>query len=77
MTPESFYREMTTMLHREPFQPFVVEFLDGQRIVIDQPKSVAIRGGVAGHIARGGRPVPIDCEDVKQIVDVSISTYTP
>lgn len=68
MTADDFYRTMIELLHRRPFLTFTVELSNGNRIEIDRP-SVAIRGGVAAFIARGGRPIPLDAEDVKQIID--------
>lgn len=68
MTAEDFSRTLKELMHRDPFQSFVVELFDGRQIEIDRPKSLAFRGGLAAGFARGRRPVRIDSDDVKQIV---------
>jgi hypothetical protein len=47
MTVEEFDQTMRSFLKRRPFFPFVVELLNGERIVIPFPE-VAFGGGAAG-----------------------------
>ena len=47
MTKEEFDQTMRSLVKRRPFFPFVVELLDGDRIVIPFPE-VAFGGDVAG-----------------------------
>jgi hypothetical protein len=47
MTAEEFDQTMRSFVKRQPFAPFVVELLNGERIVVPFPE-VAFGGGVAG-----------------------------
>jgi hypothetical protein len=47
MTVEEFDQTMRSFVKRRPFFPFVVELLNGERIVAPFPE-VAFGGGVAG-----------------------------
>lgn len=49
MTPEQFDETLRSFVKRRPFFPFVVELVDGRRILIPDPH-VAFGGGVAGFI---------------------------
>ena len=61
-------------LDREPFQPFIVELLDGKQVEIDRPRKLAIRGGTAGGFGRGGKIVMLDCDKVSQVFDVPLAS---
>lgn len=73
MSAEEFYRSIVDRLDRKPFRTFVVELNDGRKYEIDR-RSLAIRGGFAGGFARGNQIIRLDCENVKQIFDVPVST---
>jgi hypothetical protein len=47
MTEQEFDQAMRSFLKHRPFFPFVVELLNGERIVVPFPE-VAFGGGVAG-----------------------------
>jgi hypothetical protein len=47
MTAEEFDQTMRSFVKRRPFFPFVVELLNGERIVVPFPE-VGFGGGVAG-----------------------------
>jgi hypothetical protein len=51
---------------REPFQPFVVELLDGRVIEIDHPKLV-FGGGAASFLTPTYELVEFVCEDIRAI----------
>jgi hypothetical protein len=51
MTEEEFDQTLRSFVKRRPFLPFVVELLDGQRIVI-RNRHVAFGGGAAGFLSR-------------------------
>ena len=51
MTEEEFDQTMRSFVKRRPFLPFVVELLDGERIVIAN-RHVAFGGGAAGFLSR-------------------------
>jgi hypothetical protein len=50
MTAAEFERSLRALLQREPFEPFVIEYLDGERVEVDAPY-VAFSGGAAGYIS--------------------------
>jgi hypothetical protein len=49
MTEEEFDQTVRSFVKRRPFMPFVVELLDGQRIIVPH-RHVAFGGGVAGFL---------------------------
>jgi hypothetical protein len=51
MTEEEFDQTMRSFVKRRPFVPFVVELLNGERIVIAN-RHVAFGGGAAGFLSR-------------------------
>jgi hypothetical protein len=66
MTPELFDQTLRKFIQREPFQPFVVELLDGTAIPIERP-AVAFGGGVAGLLDDEQGFIGFSCEQVKDI----------
>ena len=51
MKKKQFDETLRTLIRHQPFQPFVVDLLDGNRIAIDAPDSVAFNDGAAGYIS--------------------------
>ena len=45
MTAETFDLTLRRLLRQEPFQPFVVELVDGRRLEIDRPRLAVNYGG--------------------------------
>jgi hypothetical protein len=41
MTKESFTRALRAFARRQPFRPFLVEFLTGERLLIKHPEELA------------------------------------
>ena len=66
MTAEEFEQTLRQLLRREPFQPFVVELLDGRIIPVDAPK-VVFGGGAASFFTPSYDLVEFACEDVQAI----------
>ena len=66
MSPEAFEEKIIALKHREPFEPFIVELLDGRRIVVDNP-GLAVNGGGAGFISHDDVFVDFDYEEVRRI----------
>lgn len=54
--------------HRNPFRPFSVAMVNGDRFEVDHPDALAVRDGVALFVALGGVPVIFDHEGVSQII---------
>jgi hypothetical protein len=50
MTREAFEKLLRDFLHREPFQPFVVELESGQQVEIAEP-TAAFSEGFAGYLS--------------------------
>jgi undecaprenyl-diphosphatase len=65
MNAEQFEQTLRQFLRREPFQPFVVELIDGRVIPIEDPK-VVIGGGAAAFLTPDAL-VEFVCEDVQAI----------
>jgi hypothetical protein len=51
MTADEFTEVLKALLHREPFVPFEVELVHGERFTVDRPDVVAYDGGAAGFIS--------------------------
>jgi hypothetical protein len=66
MEPEPFEQTLRHFLHREPFEPFAVEMIDGRLIWITEPK-LAIGGGGASFFTPSFDLVEILCEEVRAI----------
>jgi hypothetical protein len=66
MTPEQFDETLRQFLRREPFEPFVVERLDGTLVEVKIPK-LAFGGGVAGFITEEDGIVNFHYDDVRTI----------
>jgi len=66
MNQQEFEELLRFFLRREPFQPFVVELLDGRMIEVDQPR-VGFNGGAAGYVNASEELVFFECEEVRAI----------
>jgi hypothetical protein len=66
VTPEQFDETLRQFLRREPFEPFVVERLDGTVVEVKIPK-LAFGGGVAGFISEEDGIVSFDHDQVRTI----------
>jgi hypothetical protein len=75
MNVEQFEQTLRQFLHREPFQPFVVELVDGRMIEIDQPK-IVFGGGAASFLTPGYDLVEFACEEIRAI-RASVPRGTP
>jgi hypothetical protein len=63
MPAADFEAKMRRLLRQEPFQPFVVEMLDGRLIWILMP-NLALGGGGASFFTPEDDFIEIACEDV-------------
>ena len=66
MTTEQFEQTLREVLRREPFQPFLVELVDGRVITVDHP-NVGFGGGAASFFTPSYDLVEFACEDVQAI----------
>jgi hypothetical protein len=73
MTADEFERAIIDRNHREPFQPFVIELLNGTRYEVVRRFSAGIRDGVAGCFSRGRLILHIPWDEVRQVVDIPMN----
>jgi hypothetical protein len=71
MTTEYFQTTIRGFQRRSPFQPYVVELVSGNRILVDHPEALVVRGGVGVFVNAAGAPAIFDHEGVAQIVAAS------
>jgi hypothetical protein len=67
MTAEHFQTAIRGFQRRTPFHPYVVELVSGDRVRVDHPEALVIRGGVAVFLSTVGSPSIFDHEGVSQI----------
>ncbi len=68
MTPDNFERVLQAFQRRTPFRPFTVEFVSGERIAVDHPEALVLRGGVGVYLSPDGVPTLFDHEGVSEVV---------
>lgn len=68
MTSEHSQTTIRAFQHRKPFRPYVVELVSGDRIVVDHPEALVVRGGVGVFVSAAGAPSIFDHEGVSQVV---------
>jgi hypothetical protein len=66
MKAEQFEQALRQLLRQEPFQPFVVELVDGRVLAVDHPR-VVFGGGAASFFNPRFDLVEFACEDVRAI----------
>ena len=68
MTAEHFQTTIQAFQKRAPFHPYLVELVSGDRVRVDHPEALVIRGGVAVFLTPQGAPVIFDNEGVCQVI---------
>jgi hypothetical protein len=68
MTVENFQTALDALHRRQPFRPFTVELVSGDRFEVDFPGALTTRDGIAVFIRPGGAPVIFDHESVSQFI---------
>jgi hypothetical protein len=68
MVQSTFERIFRQLHRRAPFHPFVVELLNGDRVEVDHPEALIVRGGTAIFVAADGTPTWFDRESVNSFV---------
>jgi hypothetical protein len=66
MSEQQFDQILCECLRREPFQPFVIELVNGKRYEFHAPR-LALDYGVAGFLSESEGLVTIPCEEVLHI----------
>ncbi len=68
MAPDNFQNAIQALRQRQPFRPFTVELVSGNRFEVDFPDALVSRDGAAVFIGPGGVPVLFDHESVSQLI---------
>jgi hypothetical protein len=68
MTTEHFQTTIRAFQRRTPFQSYVVELVSGDRITVDHPEALVVRGGVGVFVNAAGAPTIFDHEGVSQVI---------
>ncbi len=67
MTAETFEQTLRQFKHRQPFQGFVIEKTNGERVEIDNPDALVFTGGSGGFLSPTFALVEFSHEDVRSI----------
>jgi hypothetical protein len=54
-----------------PFRPFTVELISGERVKVEHPEALVIRGGIAIYFSPRNEITIFDHEGVAQLTDKS------
>ncbi len=68
MNSGNFDQTLAAFKSRNPFKPFTVALVNGDRFEVDHRDALVVRDGVAIYIASGGVPVIFDHEGVSQFI---------
>jgi hypothetical protein len=68
MEANNFDRTLGAFKRRQPFQPFTIALVNGDRFEVDHADALVVRGGVAVYISSGGVPVLFDHEGISQFI---------
>ena len=67
MTGEHFQTVIRGFQRRTPLKPYVVELVSGDRVRVDHPEALVIRGGIGVFVGPAGGPTICDHEGVSQV----------
>ena len=68
MTLDHFQTTIRAFQRRTPFKSYIVELVSGDRVHVDHPEALVIRGGVGVFVNSAGAPAIFDHEGVSQIL---------
>ncbi len=68
MVAEHFHTTIRAFQKRTPFKAYVVELVSGDRVRVDHPEAMVIRGGVAVFVNADGAPSIFDHEGASQVI---------
>jgi hypothetical protein len=72
-----FDQVVRAFLERKPFQPFVIEFDEGEPFVVDRPDALMAPGfGKTVYFRPDGSFDFVDSENVRQVVEVTAAPST-
>ena len=68
MSPDVFNETLVALCERIPFRPITVILNSGDRVQIDHPRALALRGGFAMFAGPGSKPYFFESDAVSQII---------
>ena len=68
MTADHFQTTIRAFQRRAPFRSYIVELVSADRIMVDHPDALVVRGGVGVFVNAAGAPTIFDCEGVSQVI---------
>ena len=68
MNAQVFDATIRAFQRRTPFRAYVVELVSGDRVRVDHPEALVIRGGVGVFVSAAGAPSIFDHEGVSQVI---------
>jgi hypothetical protein len=71
VTAEHFQTTLRGFQRRTTFHPYIVELVSGDRITLDHPEALVVRGGVGAFVDAQGAPRIFDHEGVAQVIAAS------
>lgn len=70
MLAENFWQSLTTLRRREPFEPFEVQLVTGDRIRVEHPEALAVGGyGLAVYIGPQSETYRFDHNSVAWFIE--------
>jgi hypothetical protein len=69
MIAATLAKALRAFARRKPFQPFTVELVSGERILVEHPEALVFRGSVAVHFCPDNEITIFDHEGVAQLTD--------
>ncbi len=67
MNSEMFTETIRAFRNRQPFKPFTVATVGGNRYEVDHPEALAVRDGLAIFVGPGHVPMFFDHEGVSEV----------
>lgn len=76
MVAETFSQILKSFARRKPFKPFLVELVNGERILVEHPEALAFNGKAAVYISPRTEFCLFENEGVADVRDVPTETPT-
>jgi len=68
MTSDHFQTTIRAFQRRTPFRSYTVELVSEDRVTVDHPEALVVRGGVGVFVSAAGAPAIFDHEGVSQVI---------
>jgi hypothetical protein len=70
MTLDNFNIALRAFTRRNPFAPYIVQFMSGDEVVVRHPEAIRMTGEVFQFTGTDNRKRLFDCESVCQLLDL-------